>query len=500
MPKVTVPKTDILYDLVCFDENGTERTDDEHGKLSEGVLSRLTENPVTDVFLLSHGWKGDIPAAIDQYNLWIKAMADCEIDIDRLRMICPHYHPLLVGLHWPSLPWGNEQLGSHSAETGTVDFSSGNGHQYSAGYYPCLTPTDLATEALEIILEYERTHAGSKDKPPREILFACKVLYQESGLIGGGLSAAPGHDHDPFDPLALYELIEAQVPASEIPEFDTQSPNYGDNFASRAPGWVVSLLQQLSFWKMKERARNFGQSGGFQLLNQLLAAAPEARFHVMGHSFGCVVASSIVGGPNGIGQLVRPVDTLFLVQGALSLWSYAEDIPYGPGGPGYYHPVVREQKIKGPLVTTRSKYDSAVGVLYPMASKVSGDACFATADEPKPPEIGALGSYGAHGLNSIVVDSPMLPATRLYRFEPGRIYNLEASQYISKIENKTSGAHNMIAEPEVAHAFWEAILSVIPGKMSRPQSGLPVSSGSKAEPEPVLATKPQSTETGPEVD
>lgn len=473
MPKVTIPDTEILYHLVCFDENGIERTDDEHGKLSEVVLTTLTEKPVTDVFVISHGWKGDIPAAVDQYNRWIKAMADCEIDLDRIRMICPEYHPLLVGLHWPSLPWGNEALGSQPGTADAVEFSPGSTEEHSADYYPCLTPTELATEAFEIILEYERTHGSSKEKPPREILFACKVLYQESGLIGGGVDSAPGSDHMPFDPLSFFELLEAQVPASDIPELDDQIPSYGadKNFASRAPGWIVSLLQQLSFWKMKDRARNFGQSGGFSLLNQLLTAAPEARFHVMGHSFGCIVASSVLSGPNGVGHLVRPVDTLFLVQGALSHWSFAEDIPYS-NTPGYFHPVVREQKIKGPLVTTRSKYDSAVGVLYPMASKVKGDVCFAPAGQPDLPEIGALGAWGANGIDTVAVNSPMLPGTRPYRFEPGRIYNLEASQYISKIENQTSGAHNMIAEPEVAHAFWEAILSVIPQKLNGSKSGL----------------------------
>lgn len=500
MPKVTIPETDILYHLVCFDENGNERADDEDGKLSEVVVSTLTEKPVTDVFLISHGWKGDIPAAIDQYNRWIKAMADCEIDIDRVRTACPEFNPLLVGLHWPSLPWGNEQLAGQPETTDSVEFSHGTTDEHTADYYPCLTPTDLANEALEIILGYERTHGDSKEKPPREILFACKVLYQESGLIGGGLDSAPGSDHHPFDPLTFYELLEAQVPASDIPAFDDQIPSYGTdkNFASRAPGWIVSLLQQLSFWKMKDRARSFGQSGGFHFLNQLLTTAPDARFHVMGHSFGCIVASSVLSGPNGAGHLVRPVDTLFLVQGALSHWSFAEDIPHS-NRPGYFHPVVREQKIKGPLVTTRSKYDSAVGVLYPMASKVKGDVCFAPAgQQPDLPEIGALGAWGANGIDTVAVNSPMLPATRLYRFEPGRIYNLEASQYISKIENQTSGAHNMIAEPEVAHAFWEAVLSVIPGKTSRPPSAptTPVN----PEPQAESAASNESQPTEPEPD
>jgi putative ABC transport system substrate-binding protein len=37
-------------------------------------------------------------------------MADCSHDLTRLREQRPEFEPLLTGLHWPSLPWGNERL------------------------------------------------------------------------------------------------------------------------------------------------------------------------------------------------------------------------------------------------------------------------------------------------------------------------------------------------------------------------------------------------------
>jgi len=33
------------------------------------------DEKVTDVFFTSHGWKGDMPAAIEQYDRWVAAMA-----------------------------------------------------------------------------------------------------------------------------------------------------------------------------------------------------------------------------------------------------------------------------------------------------------------------------------------------------------------------------------------------------------------------------------------
>src|SRR5208283_2196588 len=60
----------------------------------------------------SHGWKGDVPAAQEQYNNWIKAMTTCQDDIAEVRSIRTNFRPLIIGLHWPSLPFGDEEFGS----------------------------------------------------------------------------------------------------------------------------------------------------------------------------------------------------------------------------------------------------------------------------------------------------------------------------------------------------------------------------------------------------
>ena len=53
------------------------------------------------------------------------------------------------------------------------------------------------------------------------------------------------------------------------------------------------------------------------------------RFHLMGHSFGCIVVSSTLAGPYARTALRRPVASVTLVQGALSHWSYAAEVPAG---------------------------------------------------------------------------------------------------------------------------------------------------------------------------
>ena len=71
----------------------------------------------------------------------------------------------------------------------------------------------------------------------------------------------------------------------------------------------------------------------------MLQDASDARFHLMGHSFGCIMMTAATAGPVSGGQMTdplpRPIDSLFLVQGAMSLWSFAERSRLPPNAPGY---------------------------------------------------------------------------------------------------------------------------------------------------------------------
>ena len=59
---------------------------------------------------------------------------------------------------------------------------------------------------------------------------------------------------------------------------------------------------------MKKRARKVGEAGMHDVLNRLQERGTNARIHLMGHSFGCIVMSSMLGGPNCVAPLVRPVE------------------------------------------------------------------------------------------------------------------------------------------------------------------------------------------------
>ena len=121
MPIRAVPNTDVTYHLCRYDAHGVERSE-KGAKHSGTVASRVHDDPITDVILVSHGWSGDIPAAIDQYDRWIAAMLTCTADKEAAEKHRPGFNPLIVGVHWPSLAWGDENLDDYSFDLGNNSF------------------------------------------------------------------------------------------------------------------------------------------------------------------------------------------------------------------------------------------------------------------------------------------------------------------------------------------------------------------------------------------
>jgi hypothetical protein len=437
MPNVQIPGTDVQYALIGYDANGVERTDDPDGPMSQRVLGSVAGDPITDVFVMSHGWKGDIPSAREQYDAWVGAMAACEADRQRARQR-PGYRPLVVGLHWPSQPWGEEEFGGQA-----VAFAAAAPFPIEARveeYAKRIADTPEARGALRTIFAAALRDPSPGQLPP-EVRAAYTLLNREAGLGSEGEGASPGDDREPFDPEERYQAARQEAALS-----------FG---VSDFLGGLLSPLRQLSFWKMKDRARRFGESGGHALLRALLGARDGLRIHLMGHSFGCIVVSASVAGPAGGEGLPRPVQSLVLVQGALSLWSYCSEIPYRRGRAGYFRPVVAGNRVAGPIVTTRSSFDTAVGRWYPMGAGAARQIDFAPGDLPR---YGGVGTFGLRGAGLDLVDLELQAADQPYDFRGGRVFNLECSGVIRN-GGGASGAHSDIAHPEVAHAVWSAALA-----------------------------------------
>ena len=430
MPIEEVPGTELRYHLIAFDDEGQERGDDPAGYMSQVTAAMLADQPITDVFLFSHGWMADLPAARRQYARWVKAMGDSRGDLEQLAAVRPGFRPLLVGLHWPSRPWSEEEFDAAS-------FDPTASGRLVEEYAATIADTPTARDALRVILAAAVTDPDP-DELPQEVVDAYAMLDREAGLGRDDPGGDPGADRESFDPDRIVRDAREEV---SFGRFDL--------------GGLLAPLRVLSFWKMKDRGRRLGETGGRSLLDGLQAAAPDrVRFHLMGHSFGCIVVSAMLAGPGGRG-LARPVHSAALLQGAFSLWSYCADIPVARGRPGYFRSVVQGGRVAGPIITSQSSFDLAVGRFYPLGAGVARQVEFAPGELPR---YGAVGAFGLRGPGLAVEDRELQPATQPYEFIPGRIYNLECSDFIRHGEG-SFGAHSDLAHVEVTHAVWQAAVA-----------------------------------------
>jgi hypothetical protein len=121
---------------------------------------------------------------------------------------------------------------------------------------------------------------------------------------------------------------------------------------------------------------------------------------------------------------------------------------------GYFRPVNASNHVAGPVVTTRSSFDTAVGRWYPLGAGVARQTDFAPGELPR---YGGVCTFGLQGPGLDLVDLGLQGADQPYDFGSGQIFNLECSGVIRN-GGGASGAHSDIAHPEVAHAVWSAAL------------------------------------------
>ncbi|MCD9121037.1 hypothetical protein [Cupriavidus sp. UGS-1] len=450
MPFVNLPDDGDRYALIAFDEDGDERADDpdgEAGCLSLRLLERWRAAPPTDVFLWCHGWKGDMPAALDQYGRWIGAFARQRADREAAQAQRPELRIEHVGLHWPSQPWGDEEMAEGAGDASFAAAAAVGPQALIDAYAERLGDTPRVRAALATIVEVARTEPDAM-RLPVEAQAAYRDLDWALGLRSEGIGGDLSSDRLPFDPEQAFDDA-LQVDAA---------------FGGPSLSGILAPLRQLSFWTMKKRGQRIGETALHPLLNRLLEAAPAVRLHLVGHSFGCVVMSSALAGPGGDAPLRRPVASCVLIQGAMSIWSYSPDIPLQPGTAGYCHGILTHGKVSGPIVVTRSRHDSAVGVLYPWAAGVASQLTLA--ETSALPKYGAIGAFGLQGIDG-AADASMLGVDGVYPWGEGDVFNLDASQFIRKGQG-ISGAHSDIDGPEVAHLIWQAAMAAIAANGNTP--------------------------------
>jgi hypothetical protein len=191
-----------------------------------------------------------------------------------------------------------------------------------------------------------------------------------------------------------------------------------------------------TYYQMKSRAGRVGSTGVAKMLARVRLVNPGIRIHLVGHSFG---GRLVTAAANAFPDNTERV-SMSLLQAAFSHNGLSGG--FGDhGDKGFFRSVVDRKRISGPIIITHTKNDRAVGIAYPLASRIAGQNAAALGDQNDP--YGGMGRNGAQ--NTAEADNVAtmgLPGTT-YSFTPGRVHNIHADVITN---------HGDIKRMEVAYA------------------------------------------------
>ncbi|MDE3195220.1 MAG: alpha/beta hydrolase [Acidobacteriota bacterium] len=277
--------------------------------------------------------------------------------------------------------------------------------------------------------------------PAREHQVAAKL---NTGEVRNVIVLAHGWNNDREEARTLFtnfliaaESVDSPALANAIAievywpskKFAPQNQIPGGAAAFPTPDRILNLS---TYYVMKDRSAKIGTEGLNPFLARLQAQSPvNIRYHLIGHSFGARLVTAAADAPNRL-----RVDSLILLQAAYSQNGLATNFD-GKGANGYFCKILTEQKIDGPILITHTRNDKAVGLAYPLASRLNGcdSAHFGDAND-------LFGGMGANGAQHVEAIELRLQSQGPYKFEKGKIYNLNGDAIIA--------SHGDVARPETA--------------------------------------------------
>jgi hypothetical protein len=433
----------ISYAAARFDKDGAA-LDKQEVTVPEGT---------TDVIVASHGWNNDQEQAERLYTDLFGNFAAVASDQLQNKKIA------IVGVIWPSKRF------TDVVNAAVAEQAQGGG----AGFGTSSAAADETIKAkLDVI-------AKMFDKKAAKKITAAKnqIAKLESDLaarrkfvdeLRSLLDESAAHEEDnsalffKLDGSVMLEKLKMPTPlvssgrggaggAASIGAHTTTTPaggaaGLGDIFSGIKAG-AIRFLNYLAYYEMKKRAGTVGQKAVGPMLDRL--ADNVQRIHLVGHSFGCrlVTASAAT-------STTDKLQSMSLLQGAFSHNGFSKSMN------GFFRSVVDNHRIKGPILVTYTPNDRAVGIAYPVASRLSGTVASALGDAND--KFGGLGRNGAQKMESGEVVQGvdrMLAVGGSYSWQPGRFHNLESSKYI--VDPSGGDAHGFITGKEVAWAISRAM-------------------------------------------
>lgn len=408
---------------------------------AQAAVDLVATSSATDVLVMSHGWNNTAGDARALYERLIESLVAVRAKVpgSSARRIA------VVGVIWPSIRWAPDENSGAGAAAATPDdalrteidekVASATARAKLHRLVPHLDSDPAAAERFVEILRgtLPRTSTGEdasafvalRQSSAGEIIDAARGIAED---VAGPDAAFVGGAAE-IDPAGLAPLGQASV----LPD-SGDAGGSGAGFFSSIVDAVRGVLNVTTYYEMKDRAAAVGTSGISGLLERLHTAHPDARLHLIGHSFGgrAVTAAAKA--------TTAPVQTLTLLQAAYSHFGMASDWD-GAGADGLFSAV--PGRIRGPIVVTCTHNDRAVGTAYPIASRLARQIGVGLGDENDP--YGGLGRNGALKTPASLPKAELLDVGGTYDLRPGRVSSLVADAFIS--------GHSDITGHQVAYAI-----------------------------------------------
>jgi hypothetical protein len=434
---------------VEFTKDGTVHDETQVDALLGGLAG------VTDLLVLCHGWNNDMKEARELYD---ELVGNFEKLLDiRETTGAPAVLGRLKGrtfatceVLWPSKKFADSDLipgGGAASATGASDAA--------------------ATRALEA-LKHDPDRLGQKTVSPARAAAVDKAkallpqLEQDAAarreyvqLLRGLLNHATADADDgareffTADPEQLFKNLNDAVvaPAPARPGGATSLGNAGGaaGFGDMVQGVGAAarrLANIATYYQMKSRAGTIGSEGLSKVLRRCRTANPGLKQHLVGHSFGgrVVTAAANVLDPD------TAAVTVTLLQAAFSHNGLSDNFDE-KGTAGFFRSILSKRRVSGPIIITHTKNDTAIGVAYPLVSRIANQMAAALGDQNDP--YGGMGRNGAQRTPEAAGNATQLAAVGgNYTFSPGKIHNLLADDIIHD--------HGDVRSIQVAYAVLSA--------------------------------------------
>ena len=417
--------------------------------------------PVTDLLVLSHGWNNDKADAKQLYDALIGNI-DKLLDLrqqssvpDTLREFTKRLQGRTVAavrIYWPSKRFTDADLipGGGAATAQAEQENIKAVERVLDGLKEDPQRLGDSTQAPERVQAMDRAKALLPQlatvEAQREFVDLLRkildpAMAEKDDASAGFLSAAA-------ETLFANASGPVVAPASSgggggAGMVDGGAAGLGD-LLSGVQAAARRIANFATYYQMKSRAGTVGSKGVAEMLKRIRKEKSDIRIHLVGHSFG---ARLVTAAAHALPANTNAV-SVSLLQAAFSHNCLSGG--FGDGKEkGFFRAIIDDKRISGPIIITHTKNDRAVGVAYPLASRIAGQNAAALGDQNDP--YGGLGRNGAQNTTEADNVATMgLPGTE-YSFKPGGVHNIFADVITG---------HSDVTRIEVAYAVLSAVGAV----------------------------------------